>query len=347
MNTLTTTPKALKAALAVPLKVTCRKSTRKIFQCVRLSWKAGKALIQATDLEWCVHADLAGEATGEGVAIVPVSELASLSKLKADAVRFTLDSDKLVAEWEGAKASAKRVMECEDPEQYPELPAGNGAGAHAFPELGKVLGEASRFAGQEAARFVLNGIKLDPSGIVTTDGRRLYRYCHKMHGGHAVVGVLPIKGKVLESIYAYAIADRFVTFLGCGFTLIGRVMDGNFPDFTQIIPTHCAITTDVDAGAWTEAIEAVEPSCSVESQAVVLELGRGELTVIAAGGDSSTEARIPLPRFEQVHRIGFNPSYLRDFLKLKPETFSMSNRNGAAIFNGGPRELVLMPVLID
>ena len=247
MNTLTTTPRALKTALAVPLKCVGKRSSKRIWECVRLSWKADKALIQATDLEWCAHADLDGEATGEGEAIVPATELASLSKLKADAIRFTLDGDTLVAEWTGPNASARRVMECEKADQYPELPAGNGAGCSAFPELGKVLGEASRFAGKEAARFVLNGIKLDPSGIVTTDGRRLYRYCRKLHGGHAVVGVLPIRGKLLESIYAYALGDRFVTFLGCGFTLIGRIMDGNFPDFNQIIPQDCPITVPVDA----------------------------------------------------------------------------------------------------
>ena len=152
---------------------------------------------------------------------------------------------------------------------------------------------------------------------------------------------------MLESIYAYAIADRFVTFLGAGFTLIGRVMDGNFPDFNQIIPQGCPITVPVDADAWTEAVEAVEPSCSVESGSVVLELDRSELTVSAAGGDSRTEARIPLEGCDRKHRMGFNPSYLRDFLKLKPETFSMSNRNAAAVFNGGARQLVIMPVLID
>ena len=44
----------------------------------------------------------------------------------------------------------------------------------ATDDLGAILAEALPFMSKEAARFVLNGVKVGPDVVASTDGRRLY-----------------------------------------------------------------------------------------------------------------------------------------------------------------------------
>jgi len=152
----------------------------------------------------------------------------------------------------------------------------------------------------------------------------------------------------MRKVVCWQNGGKAIHFRGPGFRLTARIMEGTFPDYGQIMPKglpSCAI----DADAWLEALEAVDGCASVEAQAVALTFN-GAVRVSAAGADSKGEATIPQETgdLEGIGRLGFNPVYLRDFLKLAPTRFAAKNANSAAQFTTEHgAELVLMPVLID
>jgi DNA polymerase-3 subunit beta len=90
---------------------------------------------------------------------------------------------------------------------------------------------------------------------------------------------------------------------------------------------------------------------SVESQAVAFGFKSGELTIAAAGGDGRAEVRLGIEYEGAEEKIGFNPAYLLDALKVvegDQVSFAFQNANSAARLGDDSGFLyVIMPVLID
>jgi len=346
MLTFETDPRALKKALAILKPCVAGKSTKRLFECVLVSAAGGTVELSATDLEWAATVDLDATIRGCGMAVVPFYQLVDIAKAKTERVRFTGQGLDLLAEWSGAKTEAERLIVGEDPEQYPEIPRVTGRWTHV-PDLGTAIREALPFAGQEAARFVLNGIQLAEGCVVATDGRRLYR---GNVAGLPDCGLIPgprWRGKALDSWTHVRASERAIEFSGKGFRIVARVMDGSFPSWRDIVPNGSAHEWPCDAEAWTEAIGNVAGCTSVESQSIIVDLDGESVTFEAAGGDSRGKCRINSTPGPAMDRIGFNPNYMLDFLKLRPTAFHATNKNSAAKWTTERADLVLMPVLID
>lgn len=350
-----TTPKDLKAALAVPGKCVAQKSLKRIFECVRLRVLEGRAWIEATDLKWHGRAELPLiDSPTSGCVfdrVVPMAAIAKLGKVKAGALRFEpIGETDLKVSWSTARTTSTRTIEGEAIDQYPDLPT-PAPSVHA-PRLGWALNRAMPIAGKEAARFVLNGIELK-GGVTATDGHRLYRVdLDGVADDVGLLGVPPVKGKLLDTVHAYSHRERFVTLFGAGFELTGRKMDGTFPDWRQIVPNDLP-TVPVDVDGWIEALDALQDVVSLESSAVAVKPGVDALVFSATNGNDHGVVEIKWPagagkRGELPEAMGFNPAYLRDFLKLAPTTFGARNANDAARFDTSDGEaLVLMPVLLS
>ena len=128
-------------------------------------------------------------------------------------------------------------------------------------------------------------------------------------------------------------------------------MDGNFPAVDQIIPQETPSEAQVGVPVLAARLRQVQQFASVESQAVVLAFTDGELGLSAAGGDGRAEVKLGIDYAGSEERIGFNPAYILDALKVidgEQVTISFSNKNSAAKLTDGAGFLyVIMPVLID
>ena len=346
------------------------KSTKKIFECVRVEAKSDEGLeLTGTDLEVAVRYQLREdvEVAEAGVAVVPAQLFTGiLREIGDEQVTVAMARQKLTLETDGGFFE----LECEDPSQYPEIPEfpATAVGKVAAEDLRALVRKTSFAAGKEAARFVLNGVRImaeaDTVRFVATDGRRLAMLARPMERdasgeGKPFSAIVGVKGlQHFERIAAgvdgsveLALADRFVALRTADAEVTARVIDGNFPDHSQIIPAECPGEVKIPVSVLGARLRQVGQFASVESQAVVLSMRPGELGLSAAGGDGRADVRVGVEYDGKEERIGFNPAFLLDALKVvegEQLTFSFSNRNAAAKVTDESGFLyVIMPVLID
>jgi len=344
------------------------KSTKRIFECLRLVASDDGLEVSGTDLEVAVRYRIReGVETKEsGEAVVPAHLFANvLREIGDESVTAVVARRKMTLETDGGFFE----LECEDPVQYPEIPG--------FPESGvcrigaahlrELVRKTSFAAGKEAARFVLNGVRVsleaDTMRFVATDGRRLAllaRTVERANGseGREISAIVGVKGlQHFERVAAededveVALADRFVALRTSHAEVTARVMDGSFPEVAQIVPKSCPQQASIPAGVFASRLKQARQFASVESQAVALAFKPGEMAISAAGGDGRAEVKLGVEYDGPEERVGFNPGFIIDALKVadgEQVRFSFSNANSAAKVEDDSGFLyVIMPVLID
>jgi len=344
------------------------KSTRKIFECLRIEALEGGIELTGTDLEVAIRVriDEDVEIGEKGVAVVPAQLFAGVVREIADeSITVSVDRQKLSLDTDGGFFE----LECEDPGQYPEIPAfpEEATGEIAAADLRALVHKSVFAAGREAARFVLNGVRLqvDAEGLrfVATDGRRLamlVRPIEQTGSGEGAEGaIVGVKGLQhiervaagIEGSVSLAITQRFVALRTASAEVTARVMDGTFPDHNQIIPKETPAEAIVPVAAMAARLRQAARFASVESQAVRLTFRRGELEIAAAGGDGRASVRLEIEYDGAEETIGFNPAFLSDALKVvdgESVRIGFTNRNSAARLSDDTGFLyVIMPVLID
>ncbi len=344
------------------------KSTKKIFECIRLEAKGSTLELAGTDLEVAVRYTLTDdvEVLEEGVAVVPAQLFAGiLREIGDEQVSLVLSNQKLTLNTDGGFFE----MECEDASQFPEIPTFPAMVSGRVPaaDLRALVKKTTFAAGKEAARFVLNGVRVAASGdrlsFVATDGRRLAflerGFDRGDSEGKPIEVIVGVKGlqhfdrvtASTEDPVEIALADRFIALRTKVAEVTARVMDGNFPEVSQIIPSETPHEAKIPVNTLAARLRQVSQFASIESQAVVLTFKKGELGISAAGGDGRADVKVNVEYDGPEETIGFNPAYLMDALKVvdgERLTFSFSNRTAAAkITDDAGFMYVIMPVLID
>lgn len=349
------------------------KSTKKIFECLRIVAKDGHLEISGTDLEVAIRYRIAEhvEVAEAGEVVVPAHLLANvLREIGDETVTLEHNRQKLALKTDGGLFE----LECEDPSQYPDIPEfPTGAAVKLDATDVRALVKKTVFAaGREAARFVLNGVRIlatsDAVRFVATDGRRLATLSRpatrdtEAEGGaegrdfSAIVGVKGLAhfdrvAAETEGELSLTLSERFVSLRSGHAEVVVRVMEGTFPEVEQIIPDQCSGEAQVPCGVLSSRLRQVRQFASVESQAVVLQFSSGELALSAAGGDGRAEVRMGVDYEGGDLRIGFNPAFLLDALKVvdsESVQFGFNNANAAARLSDGSGFLyVIMPVVVD
>ena len=345
------------------------KSTKKIFECLRLVAREGELELAGTDLEVAVRyrLDQDIEVAEPGEAVVPAELFASvLREIGDETISITVARQKLKIETDGGFFE----LECEDAAQYPEIPEFPAAAACTVDsvDLCALVRKTVFAAGREAARFVLNGVRIqaeaDRLRFIATDGRRLAMLVRPMERkegdeGREIGAIVAVKGlKHFERVASgveggveLALADRFVALRTGHAEVVVRVMEGTFPDHDQILPKESPSEAKLPVGMLASKLRQARQFASTESQAVALSFSTGELSIAAHGGDGRAEVRLGVDYDGPEQKIGFNPAFLLDALKVvdgEQATFSFQNANSAARLEDDSGFLyVIMPVLID
>lgn len=343
------------------------KTTKRIFECLRLSTTGGLLELSGTDLEVAIRHRLEDvEIQEAGEAVVPATLFSGVMReISDESVSVTAERQKLVIRTDGGSFE----IQCEDPAQFPEIPAfpAEPTGRIESPDLRALVRKTAFAAGKEAARFALNGVRIQASPgsvrFVATDGRRLATLVRPLQGGNAdrgerasIVGVRALQHA--ERIAAetsepveIAIEERHVAFRTKAAEVTARVMDGIFPNYEEIVPKECKLESTIPVGVFASRLRQAEQFAAVESKAVVLSLRPGEMTITAAGGEGRAEVRLGIEYDGPEEKIGFNPTFLLDCLKVvegESVTLGLNNRNAAAkLSDGSGFVYVVMPVLID
>lgn len=249
---------------------TGRTGTLPVLSGVRLELSGDRLTVTGTDLDLTIQLDLTvGASDRDGVTVVParlVTEIVrSLGEGKVD---FVAETDEVTISG-GRSQFSVRPLSADD---YPRLSA-PASSAVTLPALafGDALRQVVRAASGDEARPILTGVLLaaeaDGLRLVATDS---YRLAVRDLPGAAVLGPdqkVLVPGRALNELQRLLGADTEVTLrLGerdatfeVGATRLStRLIEGEFPNYRQLIPQSYPNILTVSRDAMLEAIRRIK-----------------------------------------------------------------------------------------
>ena len=328
---LSTQRDALFAQLQTVTRAASTRSAVQALSGVQMIAGDGSIELRATDMEIGLRVPLEGEVVRDGSIVLPARLLVDVVRsLPGDSVTLELrPAEQDVEIVSGAATFHIRTLRLED---FPPFPEADGDGRVQVPGPAFVatVNKVARSASRDETRPVLTGILVSANGselrMVATDSYRLSVKETKLEEplagsfeanvpARALQELGRIVGQAEAESLSVAVRTNQVIFEVGGMVLSSRLIDGQFPNYRQLLPD--AFEHELQL-AGTEITDVVRRISLLAQKNAPLRLAftEGELTVSARTPDVG-EARetLPVPFRGEPLEIGFNPEFLRDGLE--------------------------------
>ena len=341
-----------------------QRSTNPITQNVLLIADKKGLEVRATDLDLSLKRTLAEVETKKaGKCLVNASLAAGLLKdIRAETVELKADGSKVEL-----KAGRDRFeLTSADPEEFPKLPEVGADNEITMrgQDFVNAIRKVGRSIAQEKGRYALNGVLLEPRKnaleFCGTDGRRL-GYSKMGSKGKEVAFqiIMPQKGYNLitrvignaDSELKLRIAENRVLALVDGTEVGALLVEGQFPDYRSVIPSGLDKTFTVNLEDFRLALNKARHLTSVESQAVRLEISKGDLTIRSRSpAQGQAEVKLEIEYDGEDTTLGFDPQYILqglDGFDSDKVTFEFKDKDTGSIMHAGEKEkfyYLVMPI---
>ncbi len=294
---------------------------------IQLRAEAGRLHLAATDMELSLRTSVEASVEGEGTTVVPGRLLLDISRSLPDS-EVTIEHRPEEAAVIITSGTANYRLHTYSAEDFPRLPDVESAALHTVDRdvLVETVARVGRSASRDESRPVLTGIlvRFEPGKVVmaATDS---YRLAVKET---PVTAALPdleaiIPARALQELARIAggadelqlgLLDNHVVFGAEGTWLTTRRIDGQFPNYRQLLPEQFEHEVLLPREEALEVVRRVSLMAQRNSP-LRLRFAEGELTVSAVTQDVG-EAResLPAPYTGEPMEIGFNAEFLRDGL---------------------------------
>ncbi|MCC6953000.1 MAG: DNA polymerase III subunit beta [Deltaproteobacteria bacterium] len=366
---------ALSQLLYLASTIVERRTTMPILANVKLTADNGKLAIAATDLEISLAGEVAatiktpGSITIGGKVLYEIArelpgETVSLHAQKAQ--RLEIESGQSRFKINGISADEYPAV------QGVTLRKKTAVDAQKLYEMFK---KTAFCVSTDETRYNINGVYVEGSNpnakgekgqirFVATDGHRLAMIDRPAEGLEIQDQVIiPRKGlqelmKVLENNDGVAYVDSYEGFfiVESGSVTMGvRLVDGQFPDYRQVIPLETTTTIEVPREELLAAVRRVSLVTTDKSRTIKFKLVAGNLVVSSQSPEhgEASESLVVNQTGNEV-TIGFSAKYVQDLLVAMEEsetvTLRLSGDLGAGVFTGSADDLytcIVMPMRFE
>jgi DNA polymerase III subunit beta len=227
-------------------------------------------------------------------------------------------------------------------EEYPSMPdvAEEGMITMDGETLRDMIKKTLYAAGENDARYVLNGlfVHLTPEKgalkvrMVGTDGHRLSMIDRIVEAKHKEESVIVPKKAMIEirrlleedssqEGFQIGFSKNHALFKRDGLVMVSKLIDGNYPNYQQVLPTQNTKKVSVSKDVFTHAVKRVSILSKEKTNAVKLQLEKNTLLLSTNNpevGEANEELSIDY-KGENLS-IGFNSRYLMDVLMAMDAT---------------------------
>jgi DNA polymerase-3 subunit beta len=289
------------------------------------------AQLLATDMEIGLRIPVQAEIASPGTTVLP-------ARLLLDVVR-SLPAPELALELRAAQQDVElksgaatfhlRTLRAED---FPTLPEPNPETRLTLPleALTQTISRVARSASRDETRPVLTGILMSASGpelrMVATDSYRLSvkqtTLDPPLQGSleanvpaRAMQELVRIAQQSPADSLAVSVGHNQVVFELAEVVLSSRLIDGQFPNYRQLLPESVEHELRLATAELSEVVRRIS-LLAQKNAPLRLSFSEGTLTVSARTPDigEASEA-FPVPFHGDTFEIGFNPEFLRDGLE--------------------------------
>ncbi|MDD5155410.1 MAG: DNA polymerase III subunit beta [Candidatus Omnitrophica bacterium] len=285
--------------------------------------------LSATDLDIGISCVIPVQTQEAGAITVPAKRFGDIVReLPADTVSInTKKNNSMVVEMESCQFKIMGLPR----EEFPKLPEFQNKEALKLEQgvLKQMLNLTSFAVSFDETRYILNGILFNINKnnitLVATDGKRLAIADRKIKQGTDKDMRIIVPIKTIHELNRNLKDDTEVSLiLGANQVLfdlgqvmiISRLIEGEFPDYRQVIPALSESKVKIEREQFLLAVKRAALLSTPDYQAVKFELFKDRMVVSKSTpdiGESREEVGVEYKGKEMA--IGFNPNYLIDVLK--------------------------------
>lgn len=220
-------------------------------------------------------------------------------------------------------------------------------------------------ASTDETRPVLTGINFvsDDDGLklISTDGFRLSLLSLKKEEPFpSMIVPSPFLSEVIklldeeETTFSYSAKEKILVFYAGGHELYTRLIDGEYPPYSKVIPTDRKTTIQVDREEFLRNVKLVSIFARDYSSVIIIKAEKDGLTLIPkTGGQEGNVAFVEAEVEGEDQKIAFNYKFILDFLNnstSKKVTLELLRGDAPAVFKSeGINNFIhiIMPVRIQ
>jgi DNA polymerase III subunit beta len=315
--------------------VVSNRTTLPILSNVMIVAKNGRLQFTTTDLDVGITGFVDANVDKEGSTTLPAKKLVGIVReLPASEVEISVDG-KNIASIKCGAAFFKVHGLSED--EFPPFPSFEGAKEFAIQQnnIRDGLRKTSYAISTDETRYVLNGIftsfREGKMTLVATDGRRLAVAESDLEFpvSHETDVIIPTKAVQelmrhlsSEGEMILRLSDNQVSFAIGDTLLVSKLIEGNYPNYKQVIPSETNQRVELPREALLETVRRVSLLSSEKSNSVKMLFSDNKVEISANSPDVG-EAREEMPvKYEaKAIQVAFNPEFLMAPLKnLENET---------------------------
>lgn len=201
---------------------------------------------------------------------------------------------------------------------------------------------------QQDIRYYLNGLLLEVNGqrlnLVGTDGHRLSFVCTDLSESHEKQEVILPRKTVTELIKLLEDTDEEITmelsatqvnFTFSNITLISKIIDGKFPDYSRVIPVGHQNHFSINRIEVLQAMRRASILSNEKYRGIRLVLGNNSLKLISSNSEQEeAEEELETTYAGEALDVGFNVTYLIDVLNNVQDEmveFSFADANSSCL----------------
>ncbi len=324
-----------------------RKSTMPVLSNVLLAIDGPSALrVAATDLYLALVGRVTVEVSKGGSVAVPVKDLLERIRMMPDGPIHLSSQDNASTTIKAAGAARRYTLRGMPGDDFPPLPSpAEGSPSLALDvDVLKELVDKTHFSiSSDETRAHLNSALFEWDGdivrMVTTDGHRLSKMEVKVSGRQASATMLiPLKAiqelrRLSEDLSSEGVKEgtpkpqlqitqsgSSAFFQAGGMTFAVRLVDAQFPPYSQVIPRQSEKLVRVPRAIFADALRAVSVAASERTGGVKLGLTKGTMRISTESPDSGEGFdEVPIEYAGPEMTVGFNAKYFLDVLAALDE----------------------------
>jgi DNA polymerase III subunit beta len=325
---ITVSKDELVSALGVVARAVSTRTSVQILSGILLEAQGDELRLAATDMELSLRATATAQLEGDGAIVLPGKTFADIARL--------LPGDDVAIEHKPAESvvhitsgSASYTLHTYNPEDFPRLQELDTVQTFSVDResLLETIHRVARAASRDESRPVLTGILVSFIGgklvMAATDSYRLAVKETDLAGSAPELEAI-VPSRALQELARIAgsgdtvevgVHENQVVFATEGVWLTTRRIDGQFPNYRQLLPEQFEHELTLPRA---ELLEVVRRAAVMIQRATPLQLrfAEGELTVIARTHDvGESQESMPVAFSGDTLEIGFNADFLRDGLE--------------------------------
>ena len=360
-----------KNLLYVPLSklvgITERRSIMPILSNILIVFSPDTISIYSTDLEMSAMSHIPYEMKGSGVesetkVVVHGRKFFEILR-EMENEDITLDFAENVMTL--CQRQAEFVLTLQDPEEFPEVK--EVVGLDEFTLKGdlflELLDKVNFAISSDEARYVLTGMyMIGRDGKVTvvgTDGFRMAMYEREVEGVKGFKGIIIPKrslvevGKMVEETgdIRFVVGEKHVQFSAGNVTVISRLIEGNFPDYENVIPKTNENVANIEKNKFLRGLRKVATIIN-KGEPVKITFSENEMAVEAESGIGRAKEVVAIDYKGEVLAMNFNVRFLTDVIShIEGESIIVKapTNYGAVLFGGENTEHyknIVMPIRV-